>query len=125
MAGEKIGFVGLGIMGKPMSKNLLKAGYDLTVYDIVPAPVEEVVAAGAAKGESAKDVASKTDIIITMLPDGPDVEKVVLGPGGVLEGARSGSIVVDMSSISPIVAQKAANVSDPGSGMTVSSDERP
>jgi len=93
-------------MGKPMSKNLLTAGYDLTVYDIVPAPVAEVVAAGAAKGESAKDVASKTDIIITMLPDGPDVEKVVLGSGGVLEGAKSGSIIVDMSSISPIVAQK-------------------
>ena len=103
---EKIGFVGLGIMGKPMSKNLLEAGYDLTVYDIVPAPMAEVVAAGAAKGESAKDVASKTDIIITMLPDGPDVEKVVLGSGGVLEGAKSGSIIVDMSSISPIVAQK-------------------
>jgi 2-hydroxy-3-oxopropionate reductase len=103
---EKIGFVGLGIMGKPMSKNLIKAGYDLTVYDIVPAPVDEVVAAGAARGTSSKDVASKTDIIITMLPDGPDVEKVVLGPDGVLEGARSGSIVVDMSSISPLVAQK-------------------
>jgi 2-hydroxy-3-oxopropionate reductase len=103
---EKIGFVGLGIMGKPMSKNLIKAGYDLTVYDIVRAPVDEVVAAGAARGTSAKDVASKTDIIITMLPDGPDVEKVVLGPNGVLEGARSGSIVVDMSSISPLVAQK-------------------
>lgn len=103
---EKIGFVGLGIMGKPMSKNLIKAGYDLTVYDIVRAPVDEVVAAGAARGTSAKDVASRTDIIITMLPDGPDVEKVVLGANGVLEGARSGSIVVDMSSISPIVAQK-------------------
>ena len=103
---QKIGFVGLGIMGKPMSKNLIKAGYDLTVYDIVPAPVEEVVAAGAAKGASSKDVASKTDVIVTMLPDGPDVEKVVLGPDGVLEGARSGSTVVDMSSISPLVAQK-------------------
>jgi 2-hydroxy-3-oxopropionate reductase len=103
---EKIGFVGLGIMGRPMSKNLLKAKYDLTVYDIVQAAVDDVGAAGAKKGASAKDVASKTDIIITMLPDGPDVEKVVLGPNGVLEGARKGAIVVDMSSISPIVAQK-------------------
>jgi len=103
---DKIGFVGLGIMGRPMSKNLLKAGYDLTVYDIVQPAVDDVVAAGAKKGASAKDVASKTDIIITMLPDGPDVEKVVLGPNGVLEGAKKGAIVVDMSSISPIVAQK-------------------
>lgn len=103
---EKIGFVGLGIMGRPMSKNLLKAGYDVTAYDIVQAALDDVVAAGAKRGTSAKDVASKTDIIITMLPDGPDVEKVVLGPNGVLEGAKKGAIVVDMSSISPIVAQK-------------------
>jgi 2-hydroxy-3-oxopropionate reductase len=103
---EKIGFVGLGIMGRPMSKNLLKAGYDITAYDIVAAALDDVVAAGAKKGTSAKDVASRTDIIITMLPDGPDVEKVVLGPNGVLEGAKKGAIVVDMSSISPIVAKK-------------------
>ena len=100
-----IGFVGLGIMGKPMSRNLLKAGHALVVYDIVAAPVEELVAAGAARGESARDVAERSEIIITMLPDGPDVEKAVLGPGGVLEGARAGAIVVDMSSISPLVAQ--------------------
>jgi len=101
-----IGFVGLGIMGKPMSRNLLKAGHALVVYDIVAAPMEELVAAGAACGASARDVAERSEIIITMLPDGPDVEKAVLGPGGVLEGARAGAIVVDMSSISPLVAQK-------------------
>ncbi len=101
-----IGFVGLGIMGKPMAKNLLKAGHRLVVYDIRPEPVEEVVSAGAARGASARDVAARSEIIITMLPDGPDVELAVLGPDGVLEGARPGAIVVDMSSISPLVAQK-------------------
>lgn len=103
---SKIGFIGLGIMGKPMSKNLLKAGHELIVYDIVPERVEEVVAAGAAKGGSSKDVAAHADVIITMLPDGPDVEAAVLGPEGVLEGATKGSELVDMSSINPLVSQK-------------------
>lgn len=103
---SKIGFVGLGIMGKPMSKNLLKAGHTVTVYDIVPAGMEEVAAAGAEKGSSPEDVARRSDIVITMVPDGPEVEQAVLGENGVLAGARKGSIVVDMSSISPIVAQK-------------------
>ena len=101
-----IGFIGLGIMGRPMAKNLLKAGHTLVVYDIVPAGVDEVLAAGAAKGSSPKDVAARTEIVITMVPDGPEVEQAVLGSNGVLEGAKKGTIVVDMSSISPIVAQK-------------------
>ena len=101
----KIGFVGLGIMGKPMAKNLLKAGYEVVAYDIVGEALEEVVSDGAESGESPKDVAQKTTLIITMLPDGPDVEKVVLGTNGVLEGAQSGSVIIDMSSISPIVAK--------------------
>jgi 2-hydroxy-3-oxopropionate reductase len=105
---SQIGFIGLGIMGKPMSKNLLKAGHALTVFDVVPGPLAEVVEAGAAKASSCADAAAKSDVIITMLPDGPQVEEAVLGPGGVLEGARAGSIVVDMSSISPIAAQKVA-----------------
>jgi 2-hydroxy-3-oxopropionate reductase len=105
---SQIGFIGLGIMGKPMSKNLLKAGHSLVVYDVVPGPLAEVVEAGAARGESCADTASRSDVIVTMLPDGPEVEAAVLGPGGVLEGARAGSVVVDMSSISPIVAQKVA-----------------
>ena len=87
---SQIGFVGLGIMGKPMSKNLLKAGHKLVVYDVVPAPVEELAAAGAARGESCRESAARAEIVITMLPDGPDVERAVLGPGGVLEGARRG-----------------------------------
>jgi len=103
---SKIGFIGLGIMGRPMARNLLKAGHKLWVFDVVPASVEELKKAGAASGSSAKDVAERTDIVITMLPDGPDVDKAVLGPNGVLEGARRGSIIVDMSSISPLVSQK-------------------
>ena len=78
----------------------------MTVYDIVPAGMDDVAAAGAEKGSSPKDVASKTDIVITMVPDGPEVEQAVLGPNGVLEGAKKGAIVVDMSSISPMVSQK-------------------
>jgi len=103
-----IGFVGLGIMGNPMSMNLIKAGHTLVVYDIVPALVDKVTAAGAARGESCRDAAVRSEIVITMLPDGPEVEQAVLGPGGVLEGARKGQTVVDMSSISPLVAQKVA-----------------
>jgi 2-hydroxy-3-oxopropionate reductase len=105
---SNIGFIGLGIMGNPMARNLLKAGHSLVVYDVVPALMDRVVEAGAARGESSRDVAARADIIITMLPDGPEVEQAVLGAGGVLEGARRGSILVDMSSISPLVAQKAA-----------------
>jgi len=104
----KIGFVGLGIMGKPMSRNLLKAGHELVVYDVVESAVDEIVAAGALKGESAADVAARSELTITMLPDGPEVEAAVTGPGGVLGGALAGSIIVDMSSISPIVAQRVA-----------------
>jgi 2-hydroxy-3-oxopropionate reductase len=93
-------------MGLPMSKNLLKAGHQLVVFDVVPERVADAVAAGAAKAGSAKEAAASTDIIATMLPDGPDVEAVVLGEGGVLAGARAGSTIVDMSSINPLVAQK-------------------
>jgi 2-hydroxy-3-oxopropionate reductase len=78
----------------------------LVVYDIVRASVDEIAAAGAAKGASSSDVAAHSDVVITMLPDGPDVEQAVLGPAGVLEGARPGTILVDMSSISPMVSQK-------------------
>ena len=103
-----IAFVGLGIMGKPMSRNLLKAGYSLVVYDIVPAALAELAQAGAAHAASAAAAAAQADVTITMLPDGPEVEAAVLGAGGVLEGARPGSVIVDMSSISPMVSQKVA-----------------
>ena len=105
---EKIGFVGLGIMGKPMARNLLKAGYDLTVYDIVGEAVEEVVGDGAKPASSSREVAAATDKIITMLPDSADSEKVILGPDGVLEGASSGKTIIDMSSIAPLVSQRIA-----------------
>ena len=105
---EKIGFVGLGIMGKPMARNLLKAGYDLTVYDIVGEAVEEVVGDGASPASSSKEVAAATDKIITMLPDSADSEKAILGPGGVLEGASAGKTIIDMSSIAPLVSQRIA-----------------
>jgi 2-hydroxy-3-oxopropionate reductase len=103
---SKIGFIGLGIMGKPMSRNLMKAGYSLTVFDVVPGPVAELAAAGASTGASAAATAAAAELIVTMLPDGPEVEQAVLGPGGVLEGAKSGAVLVDMSSISPMVSQK-------------------
>jgi 2-hydroxy-3-oxopropionate reductase len=106
---SRIGFIGLGIMGKPMSRNLLKAGHELVVYDIVPELVAEVVADGAKAGASPADTASRSEIVVTMLPDGPEVEQAVLGPGGALEGARPGTIIVDMSSISPLVSQKVAS----------------
>ncbi len=102
----KIGFIGLGIMGKPMVRNLLKGGYSVVVHDIVAASVADAVSAGATAGGSNAATAAQADLIITMLPDGPDVEAAVLGPGGVLDGARSGSTIVDMSSISPLVSQK-------------------
>ena len=105
---DKIGFVGLGIMGKPMARNLLKAGYDLTVYDIVGEAVEEVVGDGAAPASSSHEVAAATDKIITMLPDSADSEKAILGPGGVLEGASPGKTIIDMSSIAPLVSQRIA-----------------
>jgi 2-hydroxy-3-oxopropionate reductase len=105
---KKIGFIGLGIMGKPMAKNLLKAGYPLTVYDIVPDKAEEVVEAGAKAGSSSKDVAEKSEVIITMLPNSPDVKEAVLGKNGVLEGAKPGTILIDMSSIAPLASKEVA-----------------
>jgi 2-hydroxy-3-oxopropionate reductase len=91
-----------------MSRNLLKAGYSLVVYDIFPGRVAELGEAGAVPATSCAAAAAQADIIITMLPDGPEVEAAVLGAGGVLEGARPGSVIVDMSSISPMVSQKVA-----------------
>jgi 2-hydroxy-3-oxopropionate reductase len=103
---SNIGFVGLGIMGGPMCRNLRKAGHRLVVYDIVPALVERVTGDGVSPAGTAREAAERSEIVITMLPDGPEVEQAILGPAGVLEGARPGSTIVDMSSISPLVAQK-------------------
>ncbi len=105
---KKIGFIGLGIMGKPMAKNLLKAGYSLTVYDIVVERMDDVVEAGAKAGSSSKEIAEKSEIIITMLPNSPDVKEAVLGKNGVLEGAKPGTILIDMSSIAPLASKEIA-----------------
>jgi 2-hydroxy-3-oxopropionate reductase len=105
---SKIGFIGLGIMGKPMSKNLLKAGYELVVCDVFKAAVDEIVAAGATSAATPKAVAEQADIIITMLPNSPHVKQVVLGENGVIEGAKKGAIVIDMSSIAPLVSREVA-----------------
>ena len=105
---ETLGFIGLGIMGKPMAKNLINAGYSLIVLDISPGPVEEIVAMGATAVGTPAEVTKQVKKVITMLPDGPDVEKVVMGENGVLEAATSDTILVDMSSISPTVTHKIA-----------------
>jgi len=103
-----IGFIGLGIMGKPMARNLMKTGYSLVVHNRGRGPVDELVKEGARAGSSPKDVAQQSDVVITMLPDSPDVEEVVLGKDGVLEGLRPGATLVDMSTIKPAVARRVA-----------------
>ncbi len=105
---ETLGFIGLGIMGKPMAKNLINEGYSLIVLDINPGPVEELVAMGATAAGTPAEVTKQVKKVITMLPDGPDVEKVVMGENGVLEATTSDTIFVDMSSISPTVTNKIA-----------------
>ncbi len=105
---KKIGFIGLGIMGKPMSKNLLKVGYSLIVFDFNKDAVKEVTALGAEAGRSCKEVAEKSDVIITMLPNSPHVKTALFGVDGVFEGAKPASIVIDMSSIDPMVSKEIA-----------------
>jgi len=104
----KVGFIGLGIMGKPMSKNLLKAGYELVVFDSNQKNLDELAAFGATVGESSKNVAQQCGVIITMLPNSPHVKSAVLGENGVVEGAAPGTTIIDMSSISPIASQEIA-----------------
>jgi len=102
----KIGFIGLGIMGKPMSINLLKAGYKLVVLDLNQSAMDEIVSLGAEKAETPREVANNCEFIITMLPNSPHVKEVVLGKKGLKEGLKTGSIFIDMSSISPIVSRE-------------------
>ena len=118
MAPETIGFIGLGVMGKPMAKNLIKAGHQLVVHSRTRASVDEVVAAGAAAAVSPADVARRTTMVITMLPDTADVELVLTGPDGVLSALQPRAIVADMSSISPVATKRlAALVADRGGSM--------
>ena len=106
----KTGFIGLGIMGKPMAKNLLKAGHRLVVFDTNAAPMKELAAAGAETAASPKEVAEKCDVVVTMLPNSPHVKAVVLGPRGVIEGAGPGKTVIDMSSIAPLASREIASL---------------
>lgn len=102
----KVGFIGLGIMGKPMVRNLLKAGHEVVVFDVMQENVEEAAAAGAVPAQSSKAVAQQCKTIITMLPNSPHVKAAVMGENGVLEGAQEGSILIDMSSIAPLASQE-------------------
>ncbi len=105
---ERAGFIGLGVMGLPMARNLMKAGYKLTVHDHHPQKQQALVEEGAAAAASGREVAAANDIVITMVPDSPDVEAVYLGPSGVLAGSSHGMTLIDMSSISPAVARRVA-----------------
>lgn len=104
----RIGFIGLGIMGRPMARNLMRAGFELTVWNRSRPGIEELAREGAAEGASPRDVGAKSDVIITIVTDSPDVEQVVLGEQGVIHGARPGAVVIDMSTISPDVTRTIA-----------------
>jgi 2-hydroxy-3-oxopropionate reductase len=103
-----VGFIGLGIMGRPMAHNVLKGGFPLVVYDLLPGPVQELTTAGAHAAASPRALAEQVDVVLLCLPDSPDVRAALLGPDGVLAGARGGQIIVDMSTISPVVARELA-----------------
>jgi 2-hydroxy-3-oxopropionate reductase len=107
---KRIGFIGLGIMGKPMARNLLKAGYSLTVYSRGQSAVKALIADGAAGARSAQEVAERSDVVITMVTDTPDVRQVILADKGVLAGIRAGGIIIDMSTISPSATREIAAV---------------
>jgi 2-hydroxy-3-oxopropionate reductase len=108
MEKQRVGFIGLGIMGQHMAVHLLNAGYPLVVYDLVPAATESLVAKGASPASSCREVAQRSDVVISMVPDSPDVEKVAMGKDGIIEGARPHQIYADMSTISPQMAIRVA-----------------
>ncbi|WP_367400834.1 2-hydroxy-3-oxopropionate reductase [Mitsuokella multacida] len=107
---KRIGFVGLGIMGKPMVRNLLKAGFSVTVYDIVADAVKALVAEGATGASSAKEVATDQDVVITMVPSGPIVRSLLNGDDGILAGVKAGTVIVDMSSVTPVESKEFAEL---------------
>jgi 2-hydroxy-3-oxopropionate reductase len=110
MEKPRIGFIGLGIMGRHMATHLLNAGYPMVVYDIVTTAMDDLVARGASSASSCREVAQRSDVIITMVPDSPDVEAVALGRNGIIEGAHSGQIHADMSTISPQTAVRVSGI---------------
>ena len=105
---KEVGIIGLGIMGMPMARNLIKAGFKVTAYNRTASKVERIVAEGAVKADSPKELAAKNPVIITMVSDTPDVESVILGENGVIEGIKPDSVVIDMSTISPQATRKIA-----------------
>jgi len=118
MRSKTVGFIGLGVMGKPMASNLIKAGYQLVVCDINPNPVKELVNMGATAVTSPKEVAESCTVIITVLRNSTDVEAVVCGENGILEGIKPGSIFIDMSTIDPLVSRRVASlISEKGASM--------
>jgi 2-hydroxy-3-oxopropionate reductase len=104
----KVGFIGLGIMGRPMCKNVLKAGYEVTVFDFNTAAVEDLVSCGAKAAKSGKEVGENCDVLITMLPNSPHVKSALFDANGAAEGLKAGSVVIDMSSINPVESQNIA-----------------
>jgi 2-hydroxy-3-oxopropionate reductase len=115
---DTVGFIGLGIMGKPMAKNLVEAGHELVVYNRTREKAEELAGDGATVAGSPREVAEQSDVVITMLPDSPQVEEVLVGEGGVLEGIKEGALIVDTSTISPVVTEElAAKVAEKGASM--------
>ena len=108
MPSETVGFIGLGIMGRPMALNLMKAGYKLVVTSRSQGPIDALAAAGAKAVKTPADVAREADVVVTMVPDTPDVEDVLFAPKGVAEGLKPGTLVIDMSSISPIETKRFA-----------------
>jgi 2-hydroxy-3-oxopropionate reductase len=105
---ERVGFIGLGVMGKPMALNLLRGGHEVVAYTRTAAVLDEVAGEGGERGESPADVASRSDVVITMLPVSAVVSEAVLGPSGVLDGAEPGSLLIDMSTIDPSVSRRLA-----------------
>jgi 2-hydroxy-3-oxopropionate reductase len=115
---ERVGFIGLGIMGMPMARNLMEAGYELMVHNRSPEKAEELGKEGATVAATPREVAEKSDVVITMLPDSPQVREVVAGENGVLEGISEGAIIIDMSTISPVVTEELAEaVKEKGASM--------
>src|SRR5918993_5136630 len=115
---ERVGFIGLGIMGGPMARNLMEAGYELKVHNRSLEKAEELGEAGATVAASPREVAEKSDVVITMLPDSPQVREVVAGEDGVLEGISEGALIIDMSTISPVVTEELAQaVKEKGASM--------
>jgi 2-hydroxy-3-oxopropionate reductase len=113
---ERIGFIGLGAMGKPMARNLLNAGFPISVLTRTRSKIDDLLAAGALWCDTPKEIAERSDVVITMLPDTPDVEQVVTGRNGLLDGVRPGMLIIDMSTISPIVVRKLAREAETRGG---------